>query len=416
MVQHHYYKHKLDNGLEVILSPNKYLHSTSIDIGFNYGFFNEKNRMSGVSHLMEHMIFEGTGKISKENLRNLLANETVYWNGETDAEMTSYQFKLFNLSKGKMMFDGLAEMLFNSTFEEQNLKKEKTAVINEVHSNFGSDLALEGAVARAYLFKKPATTFFGGNPLIIENIPRDVVFDSYSKYYSPGNAVIAIAGNFNKEKAIDGITNAFKNIAKDTTTPNLEVYTGKTKYKDIHMKSFNPYKGQSSIIFGMKLPGADQLYRKGEEGRASISYIRNLLTERLTYRMRDEAGLAYMANSDAAIGKHTGYIVAYARVKNKSVEDGKKIMFGEIEKIINGEVDGESISRSRLTTKLIISDVFDSTLEHSTAILSSALKYGRSPLELYNEFASLNLDDVRSAAADYLKTDGQEDSVLIISN
>lgn len=416
MVQSHYYKYKLDNGLEVLLSPNNHLHSASIDIGFKYGAFNEKNEMSGISHLIEHMIFEGTDKISKENLRNLLANETVYWNGETESEMTSYKFKLFNLSKGKMFFDVVAEMLFNSAFKEQNLKKEKNAVINEVYSNFGSDLVLEGAIARAYLFKKPATTFFGGDTRIIGGVPRDTLFDEYSKYYSPSNAVIAIAGNFNKEKAIDDITNAFENISKNSITPNLEVYTGKTRYKNIHVKSFNPYKGQSSIIFGMKLPGAEQLYRKGENGRASINYIRNLLTERLMYSMRDEAGLAYMADSNISIGKHTGYLVAYAKVKNKNLEDGKKIMFSEIEKIINGDVDDKSIPSSKLAAKLIISDMFDSTLEHSTAILNSALNYGKSPIELYDEFVGLNLDNIRSAAAEYLKTDGQDDSVLITSN
>ena len=51
-----YHKHKLEDGLEVLLSPNNYLHSASITVGFKYGLFNERNGETGVSHLIEHTL------------------------------------------------------------------------------------------------------------------------------------------------------------------------------------------------------------------------------------------------------------------------------------------------------------------------------------------------------------------------
>ncbi|MCL4362439.1 insulinase family protein [Candidatus Parvarchaeota archaeon] len=411
-----YNKYRLDNGLEVILSPNDHLHSVSIAIGLNYGMLYESNSTTGVSHLIEHMIFEGTGKFDKKTLKDFLDNQTVYWNGETEGEMTSYKFKLLSLSKPQYVFDIISSMLFNSVFPEDNLKKEKNAVVNEVQSNFGAEFSLEGAIPRAYLLRKPTTTFFGGDPKKIEELSKDTIVDLYSKYYSPSNAVIAIAGNFDTKKVIQSIDNAFGGIKKVTAIPELKAYTGKTKYKSVYMRSFNPYPGQSSIVFGMRIPGAEELYKKSEKGKASLDYIHNILANRLMESLRDNAGLVYLADSDIDISRHTGYLVVYAKTKSRDLEESKKLIFSEIEKIINGDVADKNLNNSNISLKASLADTFDSTLDHSTEMLTSSLKYGRDINQLYKEAITLTLDDVRAAASSYLKTEGQDDSILVISS
>ena len=59
-----------------------------------------------------------------------------YYNGETHDEMTIYSFKFLDLSKYEKVFYKLSEMLFDSSFLEDSIKKEKNAVINEVQSKF----------------------------------------------------------------------------------------------------------------------------------------------------------------------------------------------------------------------------------------------------------------------------------------
>lgn len=411
-----YNKYRLDNGLEVILSPNTHLHSVSISVGFNYGLFNESNSTTGVSHLIEHMLFEGTGKFDKKTLKDFLDNQTVYWNGETAAEITSYRFKLLSLSKPQYVFDIISDMLFNSVFPEDSLTKEKNAVVNEVQSNFGGDFSLEGAIPRAYLLRKPTTTFFGGDPKKIEALSKDTILSLYSNYYSPGNAVMTIAGNFNSKKTIESINESFGGIRKETITPDLNIYTGRVKYKSVRIKSFNPYPGQSSIVFGMKIPGAEELYKISAKGRASLDYIHSILADRLMESLRDKSGLVYLADSDIDINRHAGYLVAYAKTKSKDLEESKNLLFNEIEKIINGDVDNKNSIRSNISLKASLADTFDSTLDHSTEMLTSYLKYGKDINQLYKEAITLTLDDVRAAASNYLKTEGQDDSILVISS
>ncbi len=410
-----YYTKKLDNGLEVILSPNKYLHSASISVGFKYGFLNEKNGEEGLSHLIEHMVFEGTNRLSKENFMRFLKASTVYWNGETSLGATSYQFKSFNLSNDRI-FEVVSEALFNSIFPEENLKKEKNAVVNEIYGHFGSSTNLEYSILKSYLFRKSAGAFLGGNAKFIKDVPRDVLIDSYSKYYSPNNAVIAIAGNFNKKKVISEVSDTFGKITFKGEEPALNIHTGETKYKEIHMKTSNPYKGQSTILFGIKTPGLEQMYKKREKDRASIMYLRGLISDRTEERLRQETGLAYLANSDIELWAKTGYISAYSKVKTQNLEESKSIIFSEIEKIKEGEISENRLKNSRLRSKQILDDVFDSSLNHSNSMLSAMLVSNRTPVQIYNEFLDLTVDDIRAAAADYLKTDGENNSVLIVSD
>ena len=410
-----YYTKKLDNGLDVILSPNNYLHSASVSVGFRYGLLDDSNAKQGLSHLIEHMVFGGTDMVSKEILNMFLKASTVYWNGTTSSGATTYEFKLFNLSDSRI-FEVVSEALFNSVFPEENLRKEKNALINEISGNFGSNAALEYSVLKSYLFRKSAGALLGGDTRFIKQVQKDVLIDSYSKYYFPDNAVIAVAGNFNKNKIIAEVTDTFGKIAINSKKPASNIYSGETKYKEIHMKTSNPYKGQSAILFGIKLPGSEQMYKKREKDRASIMYLKGLISERLHGRLRDEEGLAYLAHSDIELLEDTGYLSSYSKVKNQNLEESKKIIFDEIEKIRDGEISDNRLKNSKLRSKQALEDLLDSSLNHSNSMLSSMLVHKRTPAKIYNEFLDLTVDDIRAAAADYLKTDGENNSVLITSN
>lgn len=411
-----YHKHKLENGLEVLLSPNNYLHSASITVGFKYGLFNERNGETGVSHLIEHTVFEGSNKINHKKVKDFLENKMNYYNGETHDEMTIYSFKFFDLSKYEKIFYTLSEMLFDSSFLEDSIKKEKNAVINEVQSKFDSEIQLDATIARAYMFRKPVFTFLGGNPKVIDGLSRETMLDLYSKYYAPNNAVISITGNFNSKDIMSGIKNYFESIEKANAKPKLEVYTGRTAYKNIHLKGFNIYKGQSSLVFGIKLPGAYQIYNKTERGRAAIVYLTDLLSGNLMRVLREKTGLAYSAGAEFHIGMHTGNLMLYTVVNNKDFEEAKSLIFDEIDDIAAGELDKKPLQKAKQELKLNIADLVDDSFDHSQALVRGKLNYGKDINELYRESMKLSLDDLREAAANYLKKEGQDNSVLVTSN
>ncbi len=411
-----YYSRTLDNGLRVFLSPDRHLHSIGISLGVNYGFFNESNSESGIAHLIEHMFFEGTNKFNKSKLRRMIDSDTIYWNGETEGELTNYKFKLLDASKNKQVFNFVKEMAFDSAFAEDNLEKEKNAAINEISGNFGSELGLEGAITRAYLFKKPVNAFFGGSPKTIKELVRDELVKTYKQYYTPKNSVLSVTGNFDRNSVMRSINDNFSGIESTGGTPKMTACTGRTDYREIHLNNFNPYKGQSRVIFGIKLPGAEQLYRESEKGRASLGQIRAILTKRLMSSLRDQTGIAYEAYSDIDISRYTGYMAIFSQVKNENLEESMKAVFSEIENLIEGNICKKEVYNAKFNAKVALAECLDSAQEHADLVSTSVLKYGKTPYGIYDEYSDIGVDDLRKAAADYLKMQGAENSVLLISS
>lgn len=406
----------LDNGLRVYFKQNNYLHSIGITLGVNYGFFNEKNTENGYAHLLEHMVFEGTENIKKKDLRDILDENTIYWNGETDAETTDYTFKALPSTNFKVLFYALKEMAFNSDFPSTNLHNEKEAAINEIHGNFGSEMSLEGAIARAYLFRKNTNTFFGGDVNVVNKATKTQLLDIYEKYYSPKNMLLSVVGNFKEKEIKPLICDAFGSIDKSYNKPEIAVYTGNINYREINMHNFNPKKGQSNILFGMKLPGASNLYSKSNTARASLGYIRNLLTSRFMENIRDKMGIAYQAYADMQINKNSGYLAVFSQVKSNNLEKAENMLFDEITKITEGELPPKAVEDAKMIANMDLLEYIDSALEHSKGLSDSILLYGKTPYELYKEYANITLDNLRGTANKYLKTKGDNNSVLLVSS
>ena len=411
-----YQNFTLDNGLRVYLKQNNSLHSVGMTLGVNYGFFNEKNTENGCAHLLEHMVFEGTGGIKKKDLMEILDENTVYWNGETDAETISYTFKSFPSADFKSLFCTLKDMVFNSDFPSANLRNEKEAVINEIYGNFGGEMGLEGAIARAYLFRKNVNTFFGGNVDIVKKATKTKLLGIYEKYYSPRNMLLSVVGNFKEKEIKPLICDAFNDIDKSYNKPEITVYTGNVNYREINMHNFNPKKGQSHILFGIKFPGASDLYSKSNTVRASLVYIQNLLTSRFMENLRNKLGIAYQAYADIQINNNNGYLAVFSQVKSNNLEKAEDMLFDDITKIMEGEFNPEAVKDAKRIADINLLEYIDSALEHSKNLSDSFLLYGKTPYELYKEYANITLDDLRSAANKYLKTKGEDNSVLLVSS
>jgi predicted Zn-dependent peptidase len=407
-------RYELDNGLRVFLSQNNGLHTFATNLSVNYGFFNTTNRENGLAHLIEHMISEGTSRLNKKSLRAQLDKNTTYWNAQTDDEFTSYDFKALSFDTAENLFYLIKEMVFDSNFPESSIISEKSAVINEVMENFGSDFTLEDAIAFGYLFKKEPSEFLGGNPRTVKEFRRKNLMSSYLKYYSPQNSVLSVTGNFEGDKAKNMIKETFGSIDNFGKQPNLEVYLGKTPYREINLKNFNPYKGQSHILIGMKIPGSKELYKKSETSRAGLQSMSAFLSNNLMEELRDKLGIVYDAGAEIDIGKYSGCITVYAQVKNEDLETGKKAIYHQIDRIINGEVTENTVEGSKVNAKIYFQDIQDYTLDYASKISSSILKHGRSPGKLYKEYDLLDVDGLR-AAGEYFRAPLAEDSVLLVS-
>jgi len=186
----------LDNGLQVMLLEN---HSNPMIAGvvvIKAGLRNETRSINGVSHFLEHLLFNGTQRRTQKQLYDEQDFYGGYFNAHTDEDYTNF---LFLISKEYIdqALDLQADMLFNSNFPEDKLEKERGIVIEEI----GKDRDQESYVAdqhfRSQLFRgTPYAMPVLGTPATIGPLSRAQVWDYYRRYYVPNNMVALFIGDF----------------------------------------------------------------------------------------------------------------------------------------------------------------------------------------------------------------------------
>lgn len=215
-----YDKYFLSNGLKVILK-HKASKSIHAQINFRVGSINELKGEKGYSHLLEHMLFEGTKK--RPNAQ-IICSEIENLGGEVNAatsnESTYYYIRIPSIHYEKSI-DVLADMMQNSIFKENVLKKEKNIVLEEIkmvndQPRYYQWILFERQLLQGTLFENPVY----GLVKDVSNTTKNSLNKYYKKHYAPNNATLTIVGDlkFNKRKIKKLIKSQFGDWEKSKLT------------------------------------------------------------------------------------------------------------------------------------------------------------------------------------------------------
>jgi len=187
---------QLNNGMPVLLIPVKENPVISSTIVMKVGLKYENKEHNGVSHLLEHLMFNGTTKRTQKQLYDDLDRAGCYSNASTGDHYTAY-YTLCSKENFAKALEIQSDMIFHSTLPENKVPKEKSIVIQEIQRDKMSPSYEEGALLRHTLF--PASSYgmkVLGDADSVKRIPREEILKFYHKYYAPSNAVAVIVGDF----------------------------------------------------------------------------------------------------------------------------------------------------------------------------------------------------------------------------
>jgi len=194
-----YKKYTLANGLNVILYRDNSLPLVSVNIWYKVGSGNEKKGKTGLAHLFEHMMFQGSENIQKEMHFRFIQEVGGSLNGSTNTDRTNYYEKVpsnflelvFWLESDRMGF-------LTSALTEEKLKNQIDVVRNERlerYENQPYGLAWEILSTNLYPenhpYHWPTIGFMQDINYTIEEVEN-----FYRAYYSPANASMVVAGDF----------------------------------------------------------------------------------------------------------------------------------------------------------------------------------------------------------------------------
>ncbi|HCT84174.1 MAG TPA: hypothetical protein DF296_03130 [Candidatus Margulisbacteria bacterium] len=193
---------KLDNGLTIITEQQKSASVVSLQLFVNVGSNNEKYSERGISHVIEHMVFKGSKRMSAGQISRAIQALGGNINAFTSFSMTSYYV---TVPKENILtaLDILADMVFYPEFNKKELEKEKKVILEEINMRYDNP----SSRVHELLFSEVYPSCNIGNPIIgeketVSSFTQENLKNYYRDFYTPNNMVIVAAGDFDEEKFI----------------------------------------------------------------------------------------------------------------------------------------------------------------------------------------------------------------------
>ncbi len=201
--------HRLDNGMEVLLIENPALPMIGVNVVVKVGSAYEDFSTSGMSHMLEHLLFNGTTSRTQKQLYDEVDLIGGYNNANTGDYYTNFMMvtPAENIRKGMEL---QADMLFHSTLPEDKFEKEKGIVLEEISKTFADPDAQLERNLNSILFAGHALSLPTlGTYATIKGLVRDQVFEFYKNYYVPNNMLLSVVGNFNSKEMLKMINEIY---------------------------------------------------------------------------------------------------------------------------------------------------------------------------------------------------------------
>ena len=214
-------RHELDNGLRVVLSPDRSSPAVAIAVYYDVGFRSEPEGRTGFAHLFEHLMFEGSASLEKLEHARLVQGNGGTFNGSTNSDYTRYFEELPSSALELGLFLEADRMravrLSEETLENQIAVVKEEIRVNVLNRPYGGFpwILLPPLMFRTF---NNAHNGYGS----FEDLESATVRDAasfFETFYAPGNAVLAVVGDIDVDDTMQMVERHFGDIPKRMSPP-----------------------------------------------------------------------------------------------------------------------------------------------------------------------------------------------------
>jgi len=400
-----YQKYILDNGLEVILHQNKNLPAVAVNVWYKVGSAQETKGKTGIAHLFEHMMFQGSENVEKELHFKYVQEAGGSLNASTSFDKTNYYEKLpSNYLELALWLESDRMGYFLPALNQEKLDNQKDVVINERLERYDNQpygLAWELLITNLYDDNHPYSWPTIGFADDIKNYSLDEVINFFKKYYSPNNASLVVAGNFEVEKATSLIEKYFTNIESGEELTHLKVVNKKLDEKKVITHEDNVHLERLYLSWSTGIAY--------NEDDAALDILSDLLTgsknSRLYKNLVFQKEIAQDISAFQFSGKFAGHFTIIATAKpGHSLDEIKSEIFNEINYIKANGISSKELKRSKIGIKS--SFVFSlQNLESIADHLNSYNFYLNEPNSFsydLNRYDKVTTEEINNVSENYL--------------
>lgn len=404
-----YQKHLLDNGIRVILAPQKDTQTVTLLVGVRVGSRYEPQKINGVSHFIEHMMFKGTKKRPTTlDLTKSLDSVGAEYNAFTSKDQTGYYVKIDH-NRMDLALDILSDMLTNSKFDSTEMEREKKVIVEEINMYEDNPTMYVDDLFEQLLYQGNSLGWsISGSRESLTGVPREDFLKFKNEHYRGDKMVIALAGRM-EDDTLRQIKKYFSGITGDKKKPSVD-HVANMEFPGFKVKQSKPgvklhFKDTEQIQLALGFPA----YSTFDERMYPLALMSIILggnmSSRLFIQVRERRGLAYHVRASATHYQDIGNLTVFAGLDKARLNDAVKVILDELNKMKEKGVTAEELKNAKdfVRGKMTI-ELEDSSQMAVWYMQQELLKnQAMTPEEKIKKFMAVTSADIKKVAKDIIQ-------------
>ena len=391
----------LKNGIRAVAAPMKERNSVSVGIWVHVGGRHEDERLSGVSHFLEHIVFKGTKSRTANQIKESIEGVGGSMNAFTSEEYTCFLAKIAR-KHFENVFDVLSDMVLGASITEADLEKERTVIMEEVKMTQDQPSQLADELLSEIVWPKhPLGRPLAGTLQSVAGLSRADIAGYRDRYYQPNLLTVAAAGDIDQKTLVRAVERNFTG-PKSAAAPVMDVFRVQQQKPAVRIHKKDTEQTHLSVAL--------HSFSKDHPDEFVLDVLNVILggnmSSRLFNEVREERGLAYDVGSFVRRYHETGAFVVSAGVDTEKAPQALEVILKELAKSAKELAPSEEIRRA----KDFYLGQLDLGLENSMNQMLWAgenivtLGKIRTPKEVAEQVEKVSAEDIRRVAEAVFRT------------
>lgn len=330
----------LDNGVQLLTEDIPHVRSVAIGVWVNLGSRDEEDRVAGISHFIEHLMFKGTAKRTPRQIAEALDAVGGQLNAFTTKEYTCYYARVLD-EHIDLALDVLTDMIFASRLEAADIDRERNVILEEIkmYEDAPDELVHDlftSTIWQGHVLGRPII----GRSEVIAALSREDILEYYQRYYVPENMIVAVAGNIDHDRVVEKIARYFTGRSGVKQQRRL---LPPLPQRQVNCRS----KDTEQVHLCVGAPGLPLDHEQVYVYQLINTILGGGISSRLFQSIREQRGLVYSVYSYHSSYHDAGLFCVYAGLSRQNVPATLELIMKEINDIRQGGIKSEELRRAK---------------------------------------------------------------------
>jgi predicted Zn-dependent peptidase len=332
----------LPNGLRVVSEHMPRLESAAIGVWVNAGARYESADINGIAHMLEHMAFKGTERRSAYAIAEEVEAVGGHMNAYTSREQTAYFIRVLK-DDVPLAVDILADILQYSTFDAEELERERSVIIQEIGQTEDTpdDIVFDHLQAAAFPNQPVGRSILGS----VENVSgmgRETLAGFMAQHYQASKLILCAAGAVDHQSLVNLAQEHFAKVGQGEAPGYDQAHYGGEEKRD--------QRQLEQVHFALGLPGIAYDDDDFFACQVMSTILGGGMSSRLFQEVREKRGLCYSVFSFASSFHDGGLFGLYAGTGEDQVAELVPVMCGVLTGLA-GDLRDDEVTRARTQLK-----------------------------------------------------------------